>query len=234
MRPEVSAAILSIAVLLTPFHVACQGHPEPDPRARLTHPTDDGIRSLLRVIKDARQIYRRMALAPAASVPEGVRKSSDCVVVIPLGFSLSSLMEKRVAKGVLSCKNPSDHWSPPAFVKATLTQRDGLMGAGDVVVFMRGNEALAALESPAFEIGKEVGAQAGPQGRTATGMAVTDWNGIYWYSRSRANYNGALIEDDPAANAEYYGEAMSRDDILSGESELELPEEARELSDSLG
>lgn len=205
-----------------------------EPRARLAIPPRPQERNITKLLVDSKQAYRRLAEGPGSSVPNGVKQSADCVVIVPLGLTPSSVFGQRRAQGVLSCKDHRRQWSLPAVLDVELPRESGWSVPSDIVIFMRGQEAQAALASESIVLGRELGAERGPRGKTATGLAVSDWNGAYWYSRGRGDLLGLTIADDPRGNATLYGPGADREGILSNDGSMAAPAAAAELRATLG
>lgn len=157
------------------------------------------------------------------NIPAPLMERARCVAVFP-GMVKGALgWGARVGKGVMSCRDASGHWGPPAF----LSVKGGSFGfqigveKADVVLFFMTDKSAQSLMESKFTLGAKAGLAAGPVGRTAE--ASTDLKldaEIYSYARSKGVFagislEGARVAPDNDANRRFYGPGADGRRIVS-------------------
>lgn len=172
------------------------------------------------------------------NIPEEVLRGAKGVAILSVlkgGFIFSG----RIGSGLVVARLPNGEWSAPSAI--------GLGGAGfgyqigvsvtDFVFILNTQSAVDAFaNSLNLTLGVDIGVAAGPVGRTATG-AVTAFAPIFSYSRSKGIFagvsvEGAIILQRSGANANFYGQSVSANQLLYGQ--IPPPERAAPLYNALG
>jgi lipid-binding SYLF domain-containing protein len=123
--------------------------------------------------------------------------------------------------GVLLVRKPmTDEWSEPAFYtigSASLGTQIGA-GAAEVVVLAMSKKAIDSLFSSSFKLGENASIAIGPKGGGVTGEVTADFVS---FARSKGlyagiNLEGSVIEMSESLNEDYYGMALSPEEIIAG------------------
>lgn len=158
---------------------------------------------------------------PEKGIPEAILRDAKglaFLTVLKAGFMFSG----QGGWGIVVAKTDKG-WSGPSAI--------GTAGAGfglqigaevtDFIVVLNTPEAVAAFARGAnVAIGADLSAAVGPVGRTV-GADVMPVAAVYTYSRSQGLFAGASLEGTviaarDGANEEYYGRAVTPEEILSG------------------
>jgi lipid-binding SYLF domain-containing protein len=193
--------------------------------------------SLADNVDQAVTILERFREMPEQSVPEAVMRDARglaILTVLKAGFLFSGqgglgLVVARTGKG----------WSGPSAI--------GTGGAGfgfqvgaqvtEYVIVLNTDDAVRAFSHGGnVKLGADVSVAAGPVGRTV-GAAVTPVAAVYTYSRSQGLFAGVSLEGTviatrDGANEDYYGRAVTPEEILSGR--VKAPASAERLRRELG
>lgn len=176
-------------------------------------------------IEEAAKVFREIMSAPDKGIPQDLMDQAKCIAIIPGLKKAGFIVGGNYGKGVMTCRVASTKkWSGPSTVKVEGGSIGAQLGGGEVdVVLMvlneRGAERLMRNE---FTIGGEMGAMAGPIGRTASAKTdATLTSGILSYSRARGLFagialNGSTLRADKEDNAAIYGSKVAHKDILMG------------------
>jgi lipid-binding SYLF domain-containing protein len=184
----------------------------------------------------AAKVFREIMTTPDKAIPKSILDNAEAVGVCPgvikAGILLvggrggSCAISRRVPKG----------WSAPAFFKLGGGSIGPQLGASstDFIMLFMNDGAVKGLLEDKFEVGGEIGAAAGPVGRTAS--ASTDAQlkaGILSYSLSRGLFaglelKGVVINPDNDLNEAVYG--LKAKDLLVGvEIKKSIPSLVRSL-----
>lgn len=175
-------------------------------------------------VQDAAVVLTELASTPDKAIPKAVLERAEAIAVFPGVKKAGFVVGGQWGRGVISVRDASDQWSAPAFLRLAGGSFGAQIGAQEVdlvlvVMNKRGVENLLRNE---FKIGGEAAASAGPVGREAS--ASTDLlmrAEILSYSRSRglfagATINGASLAEDKDANARFYGQPYTSQEVVSG------------------
>jgi SH3 domain-containing YSC84-like protein 1 len=165
-----------------------------------------------------------------ASIPHQLLEQYNGIVIIPHLLNAGFVVGGKRGRGVAMVKLDDGTWSDPVFV--TLTGGSFGLQIGvqsvDLVLVFHHRGVLTQVKNGDFTIGGDISAAAGPVGRSGT--ASTDYAlraEVYSYSRSRGLFagisiNGADLAIDKSADANFYGNSMSSQDIfMSGKNNSE-------------
>lgn len=159
---------------------------------------------------------------PEQGIPRGVLRDAKglaILTVLKAGFIFSG----QGGWGVVVARTPGGGWSGPSGI--------GTGGAGfgfqigaqvtEFIIVLNTPEAVAAFSHGGnVSLGAELSAAAGPVGR-AMGADVMPLAAVYTYSRSQGLFAGVSLEGTVIAarsdaNEQYYGRAVTPQEILAG------------------
>jgi lipid-binding SYLF domain-containing protein len=164
------------------------------------------------------------------SIPHELIEEYSGIIIIPHMINAGLGIGGKRGKGVAMVKLDNGKWSDPVFVTLTGGSFGFQIGVQsvDLVLVFRHKGVLTKVKNGDFTIGGDISAAAGPVGRSGT--ASTDYKlqaEVYSYSRSRGLFagitiNGSNLAIDKDANANFYGNSMSSQDIfMTGKSTTE-------------
>jgi len=176
------------------------------------------------------------------SIPHELLESYQGVVIIPNLLNAGFGIGAKRGRGVALVKLPDGKWSDPVFITLTGGSFGFQIGmqSVDMVLVFRHKGVLTKVKNGDFTIGGDISAAAGPVGRSST--ASTDYKleaEVYSYSRSRGLFAGISIHGsnlsiDKSANAAFYGNDMSSQDIFeTGKSDHEAVRVLKETLNAL-
>jgi lipid-binding SYLF domain-containing protein len=156
------------------------------------------------------------------SIPHELLETYKGIVIIPHMLNAGLAVGAKHGKGIAMVKLDNGKWSDPVFI----TLNGGSFGlqigvqSVDLILVFKHKGALTKVKDGDFTIGGDVSAAAGPYGRNGT--ASTDYKleaEVYSYSRSRGLFagitiNGANLGIDKKADARFYGDDTSAQDIF--------------------
>lgn len=191
-------------------------------------------------VKDAATVLAELATAPDRAIPRAVLERAEAIAVFPGVKKAGFVVGGQWGRGVISAREPDGKWSPPAFLRLAGGSFGAQIGAQEVdlvlvVMNRRGVENLLRNE---IKIGGDVSATAGPVGREASASTDIQMRAeILSYSRSRglfagATINGASVAEDKDANARFYGQPFTSQEVVGGKV-TNVPTAATALLESL-
>lgn len=159
------------------------------------------------------------------TIPHQLMEQSEGIVIIPKLINAGFGIGGKRGRGVAMVKLADGKWSDPVFV--TLTGGSFGLQIGvqsvDLILVFHHKGVLTKVKNGDFTIGGDISAAAGPVGRSST--ASTDYKlqaEVYSYSRSRGLFagitiNGSNLAIDKTANANFYGDKISSQDIFASD-----------------
>ncbi len=170
----------------------------------------------------ARQVYLEMTETRDRVVPLELIEDAVCVAVFPGVIKGAMGWGGRVGRGVLTCRNASGTWSPPAFVRLGGASFGLQIGAQstDLVLFFMTERGVRSLLRRKVTLGGDVSVAAGPVGRTAqAGTDIGFRAEILAYARSRGLFAGLAVEGgwldvSQKMIRRYYGEPIFPEALL--------------------
>jgi lipid-binding SYLF domain-containing protein len=157
------------------------------------------------------------------SIPHELIEQYSGIVIIPHMLNAGLGIGAKHGRGVAMVKLDNGKWSDPVFVELTGGSFGFQIGVQsvDLVLVFRHRGVLTKVKNGDFTIGGDISAAAGPVGRSST--ASTDYKlqaEVYSYSRSRGLFagvtiNGSNLGIDKKANADFYGDSMSSQEIFA-------------------
>jgi len=180
------------------------------------------IHNSINVLKDFSQMKE--------SIPHNLLEQYNGIVIIPHMLNAGLGIGGKHGRGVAMVKLDNGKWSDPVFIELTGGSFGFQIGVQsvDLVLVFHHSGVLTKVKNGDFTIGGDISAAAGPVGRSST--ASTDYKleaEVYSYSRSRGLFagvtiNGSNLGIDKKANAAFYGDGTSSQDIFaSGKSTTE-------------
>lgn len=175
-------------------------------------------------VDQAITILERFQEMPEKAIPEYVMKEAKGLAIltaVKAGFIFSG----QAGKGLVVART-AQGWTGPSAI--------GTGGAGfgfqagvqvsEFVIVLNTDEAVKAFSHGAnVKLGADISAAAGPIGRAA-GAGVTPLAAVYTYSRNQGLFAGVSLDGTVIAarndsNKEYYGRAVTPQEILTGKVE---------------
>jgi lipid-binding SYLF domain-containing protein len=174
------------------------------------------------IVDRSARMIREFRSMPEQQIPRALLRQARglaVLTVVKAGFIFSG----KAGHGIVIARVDHNRWSGPSFI-GTGGAGWGLQAGAEVseFIFVLNNRAAVRAFSRGgnVTIGADVSAAAGPVGRDLqAGVAPTA--AVYTYSRSKGLFagvslEGAVIVTRAAANARYYGRAVTTADILNG------------------
>jgi lipid-binding SYLF domain-containing protein len=190
---------------------------------------------LARKVEASTEVYRELLETPDRGVPRRLLRQAKCIAVIPHVVKGAIGFGGRHGKGVISCRNDEDRWSPPAFLEISGGSFGFQIGveATDLVLFFMNERGVKSLLNSKFTLGAEASVAAGPAGRSAE--ASTDIRlkaEIYSYAKSKGLFAGISVEGarlapNDVAIRRYYGKRIRPETVLFEHQVPSVPSEAR-------
>jgi lipid-binding SYLF domain-containing protein len=156
------------------------------------------------------------------SIPAELFQQAEGIIIIPKMINAGFAIGGKRGKGVAVVKT-NGTWSNPTFVTFTGGSFGFQIGVQsvDLVLVFKHKSTLTEMQKGDFTIGGDVSVAAGPVGRSST--AATDYKldaEVYSYSRSKGLFaglsvNGSNISVDKSANARFYGDDTTSQDIFA-------------------
>lgn len=176
-------------------------------------------------VSESVAVIKELMAMPEMKVPPALFKDAAAIAVIPGVMKGGLIVAGRFGTGVMSVRDKSGEWSPPAFISlggGSLGWQVGAQSTDFILVF-KNRRGIDGIVKGKFTLGVDASAAAGPVGRTVE--AATDAlmkAEIVSYSRSRGLFagvsmEGAVLHIDADANAAFYSrKGVKADDIFSG------------------
>jgi lipid-binding SYLF domain-containing protein len=184
----------------------------------------------------AAKVFREVMSTPDKAIPKELLDGAEAVGVCPDVIKAGILLVGGRGGACAITRRIRGGWSAPAFFKLGGGSIGPQLGASstDFVLLFMNDGAMEGLLSDKFEIGGEIGAAAGPVGRTAS--ASTDARlkaGILSYSRSKGLFaglelKGVVINPDNDLNESVYG-LKAKDLLIGVEIKKAIPPSVRAL-----
>lgn len=164
-------------------------------------------------VEAASRVLKEIMATPDKGIPAALLNDAQGVAIIPSMINGGFIVGVERGKGVVLWRDAKGAWGSPNFVTITgggIGWQAGIQSS-DVILVFRTKASIEGLKRGKFTIGADASAAAGPVGRNMS--AGTDGklqSEIYSYSRSRGLFaglaiNGAVMQIDNRANADYYG-----------------------------
>jgi lipid-binding SYLF domain-containing protein len=191
--------------------------------------------------KDAADVVEELADIPETGIPARLLEDAYAIAVIPNVIKVGFLLGARHGKGLLVVRTPEREWSNPVFITLTGGSFGLQIGAQstDVILVFKDQRSIDNIVNGKVTLGADVAIAAGPMGRR--GEAATDSQlkaQIYSYSRSKGLFagvslEGAALQIDGDANADFYGQPGISADTILHELGLRRPSSAKDFLQTL-
>lgn len=185
--------------------------------------------------EDAAEIVEKFAGIPETGIPVRLLQDAYAIAVIPDVIKIGFLLGGRHGKGLLVVRTPEREWSNPVFITLTGGSFGLQIGAQstDVILVFKDERSIDNIVNGKVTLGADAAIAAGPVGRR--GEAATDSQlkaQIYSYSRSKGLFagvslEGAALQIDGDANADYYGQPGISSSTILRELKLRRPASAK-------
>jgi len=225
-------SVLGIAVLV--FAVSTPG------LGAAPVPAKDPVKEI-RKVEDAIRVLKEMTGEADKSIPVDLVEDCAGIAILPDVIKAAFIIGGRHGKGVLMLRGENGLWSNPVFIdlKAGSAGWQAGVQSTDLILVFKTPRSIENITRGKFTLGADVGIAAGPLGRSAEASTDTELKAeIYSYARSRGLYaglsfQGASIQIDDKANANFYGTKGIEPDRILAEKDLPSPEIAAKLRKAL-
>lgn len=175
-------------------------------------------------IEAATEILGKTTGMPEQEIPPALLRNAQAIAVIPGVIKAGFIVGGSYGRGLMSVRDSNGRWSQPIFLKLAAGSLGWQIGAQstDVVLVFKTRRSVEGIINGTFTLGADAAVAAGPIGRR--GEAATDIDlkaEILSYSRSRGLFagvslEGAKLDIDSKANAEFYGKSVKPGEIMDG------------------
>jgi lipid-binding SYLF domain-containing protein len=195
----------------------------------------EGMKTASERAQESAKIFNEMMSKPDSAIPANLLDKSKAIIIFPGAVQAALGIGGRGGRGIVS-RRTANGWSEPAFFKMGGGSFGAQIGVQkvDYVLLVMNDGGLNGLLEDEFEIGGEVGAAAGPLGRSAAASTNATLDAeILSYSKSKGLYAGVALKGvkiypDNELNNEVY--KMDAKTILSdsqGKSVKSMPKEVQ-------
>lgn len=191
--------------------------------------------------EDAARVIEALAEIPETGIPPRLLEDAYAIAVIPDVIKIGFLLGGRHGRGLMVVRTPEREWSNPVFITLTGGSFGLQIGAQstDVILVFKDRRSIDNIVNGKVTLGADAAIAAGPVGRR--GEAATDSQlkaQIYSYSRSKGLFagvslEGAALQIDGDANADYYGQAGISSSSIIGDLGLRRPASAKHFLQTL-
>ena len=191
---------------------------------------------------ESSKILDELVQAPDGGIPRDLLRRAQCVAVVPAVKNLAIGVGGKYGRGAVSCRRGDSNrsWGPPSMISLSGGSFGIQLGGSstDVVMLFMTNDSMQHLLKDKVTLGADLGAAAGPIGRSATADTDATMHAeILTYARSRGLFagvslNGAALQPDKDANKNLYNRAVEAKELLI-EGKGVIPEPARKFVDTL-
>lgn len=187
-----------------------------------------------RRLADSAAMFKEIMDTPDHSIPRDLLKDAECAVLVPGLKKAGFIVGAKYGRGFATCRLPKG-WSAPVAMRVEGGSVGFQIGASetDIILLIMNKRGMERLLSSKFTLGAEASVAAGPVGRESQAQTdVTMRAEILSWSRSRGVFagialQGATLRADTDTDADLYGKAVSRADVLNGK--IDTPPAAAEL-----
>lgn len=175
-----------------------------------------------RLISTSNDVMVQAITREGAGIPPQLLEQCKAIVIFPNVVRAGFIWGGRFGEGITVARTDSGAWSAPAFftvVGGSWGFQIGLESV-DVVMLVMNQRGLQALLKQKFTLGADISATAGPNTASAQGdVDIALKADIVSYSRARGLFagvalNGARVSPSPQTNRNFYGRALTVDEII--------------------
>lgn len=183
-------------------------------------------------METARTILKGLIDIPETRIPAALLNEAYGIAVIPSVVKVSFILGGRHGTGVLAVRRENGKWSDPSFVSMSGGSIGWQIGASstDIILVFKSRRSIDRIARGDVTLGGDASVAAGPVGRSASAATNVSFDAeVYSYSRSRGLFAGVSVEGaalniDEGANAEFYNEPGVTAYELFDRSSSTLPE----------
>lgn len=183
----------------------------------------------------AAKVVREVMSVPDKAIPRDLIDRAEAVAVCPNVIKAALVVGGQKGDCIISRRTLKRGWGAPVFYNMAGGSFGAQIGGSstDYVLLFMNDGALKGLMEDKFEIGGEVGAAAGPVGRTASvSTNATLDAGILTYARSKGAFIGAALKGiaitpDNDLNEAFYGKKAR--EVVASRDETPVPSTVRSL-----
>ncbi|MBD3296886.1 MAG: hypothetical protein GF392_05910 [Candidatus Omnitrophica bacterium] len=186
-------------------------------------------------VRTARYVFEEMEEMPDTAIPEGLINKCSGIAIFPNMIKGAFVFGGKYGQGVMIARKEDGTWSAPMFLSIGGGSFGFQIGgqATDVILVIMNKRGVESFVHSNVTLGGEASVAAGPVGRKAQLETDVLMNaGVFSYSRSKGLFagislEGAVVGPMKNLNADYYGEDVTGDDILTGD--VEPTDEGKKL-----
>lgn len=239
MKSKELSSLLTAAVALLALSPAAVARDEKNAAVESRQENRLDRADLSAEMREAQTILKEFLEDPNG-LPREILDEAEAVIIFPHVVRAGFIVTGQYAHGVALAKNASGGWSAPAFFRMSGVGVGLQIGgeAGDMLCVIRDRNGIDALLKNEFTMGVDAAASAGPVGRDVKAGGNTKAGSILTHARTKGLFagvslDGAVIKQDTAANAVYYGHDVSARQILIDRT-VGVPSDAKALTQTLG
>jgi lipid-binding SYLF domain-containing protein len=173
-----------------------------------------------KTIRNAVEVLEEITAIPEKGIPPSLLQDAQGIAVVPGVIKVGFVIGGRHGRGVLLIREKRAGWSNPVFVSITGGSVGWQIGAQstDVILVFKSMKSIDGIMKGKFTLGADAAIAAGPVGR-----------GLF----AGVSVEGAALQIDDEANADFYGkEGIRAEELLKG-SQIPSPPAAIRLKESL-
>ena len=190
----------------------------------------------LKVLQAANTLKELLHL-PENAVPSMLFRKAHAIAIIPDAVKVGLLFGGQFGNGIICVQDEKGNWGNPVFITLATGSFGFQLGASssDLVIAFKTRKAVDGLITSKLTLGVDASVAVGEEGRdVGVNGDIFLQQEVYTYARSKGLYAGISLEGsslmvDEAANARYYGKAISPTDIFNN-FEVTVPASASTLS----
>ncbi len=175
-------------------------------------------------LQTAATVVHDILAAPDTGIPQDLVAKAACAVVIPGMKKAAFGVGGQYGRGFEICRESNGEWGAPAAVRLEGGSFGFQIGGSstDIVMLVMNRSGVDKLLKDKFTIGADASAAAGPVGRTAAASTNARMDAeILTWSRSKGAFagislNGATLRNDLDENQELYGQKLTNQQIIEG------------------
>jgi len=156
----------------------------------------EGLETAKKRSKESAKIFREMMNKPDSAIPKALLDKAKAVMIFPGAVRVALGIGGRGGRGVIA-RRTANGWSQPAFFKMGGGSFGAQIGVQktDYILLIMNDGGLKGLLEDEFEIGGDVGAVAGPIGRSAGASTNLTLDAeILSYSKAKGLYAGVALK----------------------------------------
>lgn len=195
----------------------------------------EGLKTAQERAQESAKIFNEMMGKPDSAIPSALLDKAKAIIIFPGAVQAALGIGGRGGRGVVS-RRTANGWSEPAFFKMGGGSFGAQIGVQktDYILLIMNDGGLSGLLEDEYTVGGEIGAAAGPLGRSAGASTNATLDAeILSYSKAKGLYAGVALKGvkiypDNELNNEVY--KMDAKSILSneqGRAATAMPKEVR-------